>query len=134
MAHGIDDRPVHEDRQRKSLGAERTFDDDLNEEAELMAALATIVDTVWERAGGKDDGPARTVTLKLKFADFRQITRSRTIEAAVDSHAVLLRVAAELLAAEIPPPLGIRLMGVTLSGFAAVEAKAEATLPLFADS
>ena len=132
MAHGIDDRPVHEDRQRKSLGAERTFDEDLTEEDELMAALATIVDTVWERAGGNDDGPARTVTLKLKFADFRQITRSRTIDAPVDSHATLLRVAGELLAAEIPPPQGIRLMGVTLSGFAVAEEREAEALPLFA--
>ncbi len=132
MAHGIDDRPVHEDRQRKSLGAERTFDEDLTGEEELMAALATIVDTVWERAGGKDDGPARTVTLKLKFADFRQITRSRTIDAPVASHSTLLRVARELLAGENPLPMGVRLMGVTLSGFAAVEATTEEALPLFA--
>ena len=132
MAHGIDDRPVHEDRQRKSLGAERTFDEDLTGDEELMAALATIVDTVWDRAGGKDDGPARTVTLKLKFADFRQITRSRTLDQPVGDHATLLRVAGELLEAEIPPPLGIRLMGVTLSGFAAVESDPVEALPLFA--
>jgi DNA polymerase-4 len=132
MAHGIDDRPVREDRQRKSLGAERTFDEDLSGADELATALATMVDTVWERAGGKDDGPARTVTLKLKFADFRTITRSRTIDATVDSHATLLRIAGELLAAEIPPPLGIRLMGVTLSGFAAERDSGEDALPLFA--
>ncbi len=132
MAHGIDERPVHEDRQRKSLGAERTFDDDLTAEDELMTALAIIVDTVWERAGGKDDGPAKTVTLKLKFADFRQITRSRTADKPVADHATLLRMARDLLAAEIPPPLGIRLMGVTLSGFAAGEAEAAEELPLFA--
>lgn len=132
MAHGIDDRPVREDRQRKSLGAERTFDEDLSKEDELMAALATIVDTVWQRADNKDDGLARTVTLKLKFADFRQITRSRTADAPVDCHSTLLRVAGELLAAEIPPPMGIRLMGVTLSGFAAAEVGTDTGLPLFA--
>ncbi len=132
MAHGLDDRPVHEDRQRKSLGAERTFDDDLSAQDELMTALATIVDTVWERAGSKDDGPARTVTLKLKFADFRQITRSRTADAPVSDHATLLRMARDLLVLEIPPPLGIRLMGVTLSGFASAEVEPIAELPLFA--
>jgi DNA polymerase IV len=132
MAHGIDDRPVHEDRQRKSLGAERTFDDDLSDEGELLTALAMIVDTVWDRAGGKDDGPARTVTLKLKFADFRQITRSRTAAAPVSDHAGLLRMARELLMAELPSPLGIRLMGVTLSGFASAEAEPAEELPLFA--
>lgn len=128
MAHGIDDRPVREDRQRKSLGAERTFEHDLSSDEELNAALATIVDVVWERSAKA--GPARTVTLKLKFADFRQITRSRTLDGAVEEHGVLLQVAAGLLADEIPPPLGIRLMGVTLSGFAETEEPVE-DLPLF---
>jgi DNA polymerase IV len=131
MAHGIDDRPVREDRVRKSLGAERTFDDDLTSEDELMTALATIVDTVWDRAHDRV-GPARTVTLKLKFADFRQITRARTGEGAVADHATLLRLSRELLAAELPPPLGIRLMGVTLSGFAEEPEEPETALPLFA--
>ena len=131
MAHGIDDRPVQSDRQRKSLGAERTFDDDLTDAQELHAALATIVDTVWERTTG--EGPARTVTLKLKFADFRQITRSRTLDGPVGDHATLLRLSTELLDAELPPPLGIRLMGVTMSGFRAAEEPVE-ELPLFAAS
>ena len=129
MAHGIDERPVREDRQRKSLGAERTFEHDLLLADELHAALAIIVDVVWERSAKA--GPARTVTLKLKFADFRQITRSRTVDGAVEDHAMLAQLAGALLAAEIPPPLGIRLMGVTLSGFADGEEAVE-ELPLFA--
>jgi DNA polymerase-4 len=129
MAHGIDDRPVRSDRQRKSLGAERTFDDDLSDAAELHAALATIADVVWERAQG--EAPGRTVTLKLKFADFRQITRSRTLDAPVTDHATLLHLSSDLLDAELPPPLGIRLMGVTLSGFRP-HAEPLNELPLFA--
>ncbi len=132
MAHGIDDRPVRVDRQRKSLGAERTFDEDLTERADLHAALATIVDTVWDRFGDKPEGPARTVTVKLKYSDFRQITRARTVERTVTDHATLLRVAGELLDAELPPPLGIRLLGVTLSGFAGAQEVPATTLPLFA--
>lgn len=129
MAHGVDDRPVREDRQRKSLGAERTFDHDLAAADELRAALATIVDVVWERAARA--GPARTVTLKLKFADFRQITRARTLTLPVADHRMLGRVAGELLAETLPPPLGIRLMGVALSGFVEVD-EPVAGLPLFA--
>ncbi|QJQ33250.1 DNA polymerase IV [Sphingomonas lacunae] len=132
MAHGIDERPVREDRQRKSLGAERTFETDLTEPEELHRALAMINDAVWERSERGGDGPARTVTLKLKFADFRQITRSRTTEQTVHDRATLDRLSAELLDAELPPPLGIRLMGVTLSGFAVQEAEPVEDLPLFA--
>lgn len=132
MANGIDERPVREDRQRKSLGAERTFETDLTEPEELHRALAIINDAVWERSERAGDGPARTVTLKLKFADFRQITRSRTTEQTVHDRATLDRLSAELLDAELPPPLGIRLMGVTLSGFAVQEAEPVDELPLFA--
>ena len=132
MANGIDERPVREDRQRKSLGAERTFESDLTEPEELHRALAIINDAVWDRSERAGDGPARTVTLKLKFADFRQITRSRTTEQAVHDRATLDRLSAELLDAELPPPLGIRLMGVTLSGFAVQEAEPVEELPLFA--
>lgn len=132
MAMGRDDRPVREDRQRKSLGAERTFEHDLSEEAELTDALAMIADTVWSRSQGKDEPPARTVTLKLKFSDFRIITRSRTLDRPVASHAEMLGIARELLLAELPPPLGIRLMGVTLSGFANDSEAPAGELPLFA--
>ena len=87
---------------------------------------------MWERSERAGDGPARTVTLKLKFADFRQITRSRTTEQTVHDRATLDRLSAELLDAELPPPLGIRLMGVTLSGFSVQEAEPVEELPLFA--
>lgn len=132
MAMGRDDRPVREDRQRKSLGAERTFEHDLSEEGELTEALAMIADTVWSRCQSKDEPPARTVTLKLKFTDFRIITRSRTLDRPVASHAEMLAIARELLLAELPPPLGIRLMGVTLSGFASDGEAPPEDLPLFA--
>ena len=141
MANGCDDREVREDRVRKSLGAERTFETDLSAAEELHAALALIVDVVWERAQKSGDGAAKTVTLKLKFADFRQITRALTLAGAAESngvsdHATLLRISAELLEAELPTPLGIRLMGVTLSGFIRQEGVGDdvATLPLFAQS
>lgn len=143
MANGCDDREVREDRIRKSLGAERTFADDLLDAADLHAALALIVDLVWERAQKSGDGAAKTVTLKLKFADFRQITRAHTLtgcpnSGSVNDHATLLRLCCELLENELPAPLGIRLMGVTLSGFGRAESNdggdGVATLPLFAQT
>jgi len=130
MANGIDNRPVHEDHERKSLGAERTFDVDLIEAADLETALATIADTVWERAAGGDQG--RTVTLKLKFSNFRTITRQRTLDRLVSDHGTLLATGRELLAAELPLPLGARLMGLTISGFDHPAVDRTADLPLFA--
>lgn len=131
MAHGLDDRPVNPDRTRKSLGAERTFDRDLDSGEDLHAALATIVDTVWDRAARESQ--ARTVTLKFKFADFHQITRSRTSETPLTDHATLLSRARTILDAELPVPMGVRLLGVTLSGFAR-GAGDVSELPLFADA
>lgn len=134
MAYGIDERRVVEDRPRKSLGAERTFDADLADAEALSVALKAIVDTVWERSEKARDAPARTVTLKLKFADFRQITRSTTLDMPIGDRARLLASAQALLAREVPPPLGIRLMGVTLSGFRPVSEGVAPVdgLPLFA--
>src|ERR1700730_15078065 len=76
-ARGIDERPVRADRMRKSVGAENTFPADLFTYEAARDALREIVDKVWEyceRPGIR----GRTVTLKVKFANFQQITRSRT--------------------------------------------------------
>ena len=76
-ARGIDERPVRADRIRKSVGAENTFPADLFTYEAARDQLRDIIDKVWahcERSGTR----GRTVTLKIKFANFRQITRSRT--------------------------------------------------------
>jgi DNA polymerase IV len=131
MANGIDDRPVEAHRERKSLGAERTFEQDIDDREEIERALATTVDTVWERS--IKAGPARTVTLKFKYADFQSATRSRTGDAPISSHAELLSTSRAILDANWPLPQPIRLLGVTLSGFKGEEEPAEG-LPLFAAS
>jgi DNA polymerase IV len=74
---GWKQRPVRADRIRKSVGAENTFPTDLFTYEAARDALREIIDNVWgysERSGIR----GRTVTLKVKFANFRQITRSRT--------------------------------------------------------
>jgi DNA polymerase-4 len=76
-ARGIDHRPVRADRIRKSIGAENTFAVDLFSYETARDQLRDIIDKVWsycERSGTR----GRTLTLKVKFANFRQITRSRT--------------------------------------------------------
>ncbi|WP_426164557.1 DNA polymerase IV [Sandarakinorhabdus sp. DWP1-3-1] len=114
-AHGDDDRPVRPDRPLKSVGAERTFDTDLSEPADLVAALDTVIDAAWTRIA-RAGARGRTVTLKAKFADFRSIARSRTLPQPIADRAGLADTGRGLLQALLPVQLGIRLLGLTLSG------------------
>ena len=78
IARGRDDRRVVPDRPRKSVGAETTFMEDLARPAEIERGVASVLDDVWswcERTGIL----GRTVTVKIKYADFRIVTRSRTL-------------------------------------------------------
>jgi DNA polymerase-4 len=114
ISRGVDERQVRADRVRKSVGAENTFMTDLADIGEARAALAPIIEKVWrycETSGTR----GRTVTLKVKYADFQQVTRRRTGEAAVASQAELERFSHALLEPIFPVRLGIRLLGVTLS-------------------
>jgi DNA polymerase-4 len=114
ICRGIDHRPVRADRVRKSVGAETTFARDLTSLDDMSAELAPLVDKVWrycESSGAR----ARTVTLKVKFADFQIITRSRSSVAPILDRATLASISADLLAAEFPLPKGVRLLGVSLS-------------------
>jgi DNA polymerase-4 len=116
--HGIaraeDHRPVNPDRQPKSLSAETTFDRDLGDWEEAAAAIAPLCAKVWAVVcGGGHAG--RTVTIKVKYSDFRQITRSRSSVVPVASLVELKQIALDLLRPHFPPLLGVRLLGVTLS-------------------
>ena len=114
IAHAEDHRPVVPDRVRKSVGSETTFAQDLATPAELLAALPPLLDDVWDwcqRTGAR----GRTLTLKVKFADFRQITRSRSGVAPVPDAATLARLGRELVEGLGALPLGVRLLGLTLS-------------------
>ena len=116
---GIDERPVRPDRARKSVGRERTYAEDLVSASALFAALEEITASVWQRI--QHNGVSgRTVTLKVKFADFRQITRSHSCEHGL-SRQEFASIARELLAQLLPMPLGVRLLGLTLSGLVAAD-------------
>ncbi|WP_422931655.1 DNA polymerase IV [Singulisphaera sp. PoT] len=114
LARGIDERPVCADRVRKSIGAETTFNVDLFSAEEALASLEPLIGKVWSYCENSAIR-GRTATLKAKFADFQQITRSRTLEAPVESQAMLEEVVAVLLEPLFPVSKGIRLLGVTLS-------------------
>ena len=117
IARGVDERPVRPDRERKSIGAERTFLTDLVTFEQAAAALPATIDKVW-RACESTQLYGRTLTLKVKYADFRQVTRSHTDVAPIATVADLERRALALLAPIFPTGRGVRLLGLTLSGFA----------------
>jgi DNA polymerase-4 len=114
LARGIDERPVCADRVRKSVGAETTFSADLFTAEEARVGLEPLIGKVWSYCEGSTIR-GRTATLKVKYADFQRITRSRTVDAPVASRAMLEELVSGLLEPLFPVSKGIRLLGVTLS-------------------
>lgn len=115
VARGIDARPVRVNRVRKSIGAETTFSEDSAEYGVLAGRLTPLLDKVWGAAAAREVR-ARTVTLKVKFADFEQITRARSLPGSVPDRAELERVVLTLLREAFPLRRSVRLLGVSLSG------------------
>src|SRR6516162_8383040 len=114
ISRGVDDRPVRPNRIRKSVGAESTFSSDLTAFDKMTAELEPLIDKVWrhcESTGSR----GRTVTLKVKFADFEIITRSRSVSSAVANRSVLAGLVIGLLENAMPLPKAVRLLGVSLS-------------------
>ena len=115
VVRGIDKRPVVSFRERKSIGAERTFETDLIDLEEVKEKLAAIIDIMWRRCEAKQKF-GKTITLKLRFANFTTITRSNTSKKGFtknDIDAVVMR----LLPTKDIQEQGIRLLGVTMSNF-----------------
>ena len=132
VARGVDHRPVEADRVRKSVGAETTFERDLTQWDEVSPALEAVFTKVWS-ACVRGGHAGRTVTVKIKHADFQQITRRRSFLEPVASQDQLERISLELLRPCFPPPRGVRLLGVTLSGLEKREQRGEAQLALLLD-
>lgn len=115
ISRGIDERPVRPNRIRKSVGAENTFSQDLTDFAALRDALSPIVDKVWNYCE-RTQIRGRTVTLKVKYKDFHQITRSRSVQKKIETKALMDRISEEILIGLFPLQKPVRLLGVTLSG------------------
>jgi DNA polymerase IV len=114
ISRGIDDRPVQPDRIRKSIGAEDTFSKDVFSMEDAAQGLRPLIGKVW-RYCSANEVRGRTVTLKVKYADFRQITRSRTAGSPITGQTDFEQVAIGLLEALVPTRKGIRLLGISLS-------------------
>jgi DNA polymerase IV len=116
IVRGIDDRKVEPHRETKSVGAEDTFPYDLTTMDEMNVELERISLTVYNRL--QQHGlKGRTCTLKIKYSDFRQITRNQSFPQPVDDFAIIQETAKQLLASTRPDNVKIRLLGITLSNF-----------------
>lgn len=99
------------------MGGENTFFDDVYDLSQAKEKLAPIIDKVWRHAEAKALY-GRTLTLKVKYSDFAIITRSRTVPHPLRTRAEVVAVAYALLEPVFPVIERIRLLGVSLSGFA----------------
>ncbi len=115
IARGIDAREVNPNRIRKSIGAENTFAEDLTTEKEMLEAIQPIAEEVAERLQ-KGQRQGKTLTLKIKFSDFVQITRSKTLNYAFSSLETIQSLGEELLKQEKLDEKEVRLLGLTVSG------------------
>lgn len=115
IVRGVDDRPVQPDRETKSVSAEDTFQQDLTSLEEMNIALDTLSTIVFNRVE-RLSLKGKTVNLKVKYHDFKQITRSQSFPDFVERE-TLFETAKHLLASTDLTDKKIRLLGVGLSNF-----------------
>jgi DNA polymerase-4 len=116
IVRGVDDRPVEPNQETKSIGAEDTFAEDLTSLEEMNAELDKIAQTVCRRLH-EHQMKGRTITLKIKYHDFKQITRSRSFPDPLSDLATITATAKDLLIATAPEEKKIRLLGISVSNF-----------------
>ena len=115
LAWGRDDSPVRAHRQRKSIGIEDTFATDVNDLAELEGILDGLIDGLIARAERHGRIAAGTITLKIRFKDFSQRSRSHSFRHAEADRRRWRQEALALLRSYRPLPQPVRLLGVSLS-------------------
>jgi DNA polymerase-4 len=120
ISRGEDDRPVRADRERKSSGSETTFATDITDASAIEREVLGQADEVWTWCQ-KANAYGRTVTVKIKYADFQQATRSRSVTKPVNSQALLHELSLVLVRSVLPTKKGIRLVGVSVSNFERTE-------------
>ena len=116
VVRGIDERPVVPDRERKSVGVENTFAKDIDEKDELNSEIEKLTNELWRRLE-RNGKIGRTLTVKIKFSDFEQITRSITKTNYFLDKDEVMASAMNMIDSEYPFPKTIRLLGLTVSNF-----------------
>lgn len=114
IARGIDNRPVCARRESKSIGTEITFQHDLSDSRLILLHLQNLFEKALIRVQDKNLC-ARTLTVKIKYHDFEQVTRSRTTDNAIDTIGAAMGIMLRLLQSTESGSRKIRLLGVTLS-------------------
>ena len=128
IVRGIDNREVQPHRETKSLAAEDTFAYDLTIVEEMEAELDKIAITVCNRLQHYQL-KGRTITLKIKYHDFKQITRNQSFPSGLNDLETICATAKKLLAATEPEDKRIRLLGISLSNFGEVTVKQKEEKP-----
>jgi DNA polymerase-4 len=116
IARGEDNRPVEPNRPRKSYGSETTFTEDLTNEDAIIHKTYKMADEVWLWCL-KSDCYGRTITLKLKFSNFKQLTRSHTSYLPIKEKEAYQRIIKELICSIFPLNMALRLSGISISNF-----------------
>lgn len=120
IARGIDERQVKPNRVRKSVGAEDTFAQDIDVLETAQAELRPLAEKIWRYCEALDI-TGKTVTVKIKYSDFTQATRSRTMPHGLPNIQMVLDIADTLLSSVYPFKRPVRLLGVTLSSLSTEE-------------
>jgi DNA polymerase-4 len=115
LANGIDERSVETERDLKSIGHEETFSHDITDRAAMRREIVRLTDAVSSRLRAHESA-ARTLTLKIRYSNFETITRSITPGSPLASAPAMVKALDPLLE-KIDPTIGVRLIGVSVSGF-----------------
>ncbi len=130
IARAEDDRPVEANRVRKSIGAETSFARDLSDHSEMLQELEQIAQIVEQRLE-QHETRGRTLTLKVKFSDYQQLTRSKTMLAPISELSTIFEIAKALFESIDLENRSIRLLGISLSNLDNAKQTQVIQLPLF---
>ncbi len=116
IAHGRDERPVNPHRERKSLGQECTLNQDIDDKQEMVEILNKLAAQI-EHYMKEKTIKGRTITLKVKYFNFKSVTRSITVPEPVCEAAVMMEYVPSLLEKTEAGAKKVRLLGISISNF-----------------
>ena len=135
IVRGVDNRQVNTHRIRKSLGCERTFAKDIDDAEEMLNILKTISQKISGKMHEKKF-KAKTLTVKIKYANFDVVSRSKTLELPFDDDKIMLHIGRKLLLQALGPKCSIRLLGFSVSNLVWLNDKSnkQEVLPFFEET